>query len=91
MSWTTPTLSHPDPRTPQCDYKIGRILHLQEIANQLLDSFNDVAKVTKSHVPAMNAPAQIIASEGRTSNTATNESVARQKCGRPIGSKDSAP
>ena len=45
LSWTTPTLSHLDPRTPQCDYEIRRILHLQEIANQLPDSFNDVAKV----------------------------------------------
>ena len=52
LSWTTPTLSHLDLRTPQCDYKIGRLLHLQETANQLPDSFNNAAKVTKSHVPA---------------------------------------
>ena len=66
-------------------------MHLQEITNQLPDSFNDAAKVTKSHVPAMNAPARIIVLEGRTSKTTTNEFVAHQKRGRPIGSKDSAP
>ena len=57
LSWTTPTLYHLDPRTPQCDYEIRRILQLQEIANQLPNSFNDAAKVTKSHVATINAPA----------------------------------
>ena len=42
-------------------------------------------------VPAMNAPARIIVPKGRTSNTTINESVAYQKCGKPIGSKDSTP
>ena len=91
LTWNTSTLSHLDPRTSQCDYEIRRILHLQEIANQLPDSFNDAAKVTKSHVPAMNVPARIDVPAKQTSNTAANESVARLKRGRPVGSKDSAP
>ena len=68
MSWTTPTFSHLDPRIPQCDNEIRRILNLQEIAIQLPDSFNDAAKVTKSHVLVMNAPVRIIVPEGRTLN-----------------------
>ena len=36
---------------------------------------------------AMNASAP----EGWISNTTTNEYVVHQKCGRPIGSKDSTP
>ena len=66
-------------------------MHLQEIANRLPDAFNDAAKVTKSHVPAMNAPARINVPIGRSQNTAAKESAIRQKRGKPIGSKDSAP
>ena len=47
--------------------------------------------MTKSHVPVLNAPARISVPVKGTLNSATNESVARQKRGRPIGSKDSAP
>ena len=42
-------------------------------------------------MPAMNTPTGIIVPGGRTLNTTTNESVARQKRGRPIDFKDSAP
>ena len=64
---------------------------MQEIANRLPDAFNDAAKVTKSHVPTMNAPASINVLVGQSQNIAAKESVTRQKHGRPIGSKDSAP
>ena len=50
------------------------------------DAFNDAAKVTKSHMPVrINIPVR------QTSNSAANESAARKKRGRPIGSKDLAP
>ena len=48
-----------DPRTLQCENEVRRIVYLQEIANRLPDAFNDAAKVTKSHVLAMNAPSMI--------------------------------
>ena len=36
-----------------------KITHLQRLANQLLDAFPDTKRVTKSHIPVVNALAQI--------------------------------
>ena len=52
------------------------------------NAFSNAAKITKSHIPAANAPTRIEIPEGPK---AANESKARQKRGRPIGSKDLAP
>ena len=49
------TLSHFDPHTNQCELEVQMIIHLQNLANQLLDAFVDAKKVTKSHIPAVNA------------------------------------
>ena len=61
---------------------------MQEIANRLPDAFNDAAKVTKSHIPAVNTPARIYVPE---EHKEMDDDVLRQKRGRPIGSKDAAP
>ncbi|BBN68200.1 hypothetical protein Prudu_329S000500 [Prunus dulcis] len=71
--WNVPTLSHLDPRTAQCENEVRRIVHLQSIANQMPDAFNDAAKVTKSHIPAANAPARIDVHNGQ-SNVPANGS-----------------
>ena len=63
------------------------IIHLQNLANQLPDAFFDATKVTKSHIPTVNAPTRIEVPEGHKEN----ESKTCLKCGRPIGSKDVAP
>ena len=42
-------MSHFDPRTNQCEPKIRRIIHLQNLANQLPNAFIDTKKVTKSY------------------------------------------
>ena len=63
------------------------IIHLQNLANQLTDAFVDAKKVTKSHIPAVNALARIEVLEGHKEN----ESKTHLKRGRPIGSKDVAP
>ncbi|CAL9009595.1 unnamed protein product, partial [Prunus brigantina] len=91
LSWDVPTLSHLDPRTAQCENKVRRIVHLQSIANQMPDAFNDATKVTKSHIPAANAPARIDVHNGQNNAPANGSSVARLKRGRPLGSKDSVP
>ncbi|KAL0546737.1 hypothetical protein IC582_016650 [Cucumis melo] len=53
------------------------------------DAFTDTKKVTKSYIPAANAPSRI---EIPTQQVDTiNESVLRQKRGRPMGSKDKNP
>ena len=48
-------------------------MHLQEIANKLPDAFNDVAKITKLHVPVMNAPSRINVPIGQSQKTVAKE------------------
>ncbi|BBN67664.1 Disease resistance protein CC-NBS-LRR class family [Prunus dulcis] len=91
LSWNVSTLSHFDPHTAQCENEVRRIVHLQSIANQMPDAFNDAAKVTKSHIPAANAPARIDVHNGQSNVPANGSSAARLKRGRPLGSKDSVP
>ena len=64
--------------------EVQKIIHLQNLANQLPNVFIDTKKVTKSHILAMNTPTQIDIPEGRLEN----ESKIRLKHGRSIGSKD---
>ena len=45
----------------------------------------------KSHNPAAHVPARIDVPEGRMVNTPANASKIRQKRGRPVGAKDTAP
>ena len=47
ITWNASTLSHFDPRTNQCELEVQRIIHLQNLANQLPDTFVDAKKVTK--------------------------------------------
>ncbi|XP_062028974.1 uncharacterized protein LOC133744976 [Rosa rugosa] len=49
------------------------------------------AKVTRSHIPAINAPARINVQIGQNNVVANEPSDARLKRGRPVGSKDSVP
>ncbi|KAM1084166.1 hypothetical protein ACFX19_022884 [Malus domestica] len=90
LTWVVPTLSHFDPRITQCENEVKRIVHLQDIANQMLDAFNDASKVTKLHILAANAPAKTDVPVGQNKVAANDSSSARLKCGRPPGSKDSA-
>ena len=91
LSWEVPTLSHLDPRTTQSEKEVRRILHLQNIADKMPDAFTDIAKVTRSHIPAVNAPAKIDVPVGQNNVAANEPSIARLKRGRPVGSKDSVP
>ncbi|KAK9170349.1 hypothetical protein Syun_002489 [Stephania yunnanensis] len=87
IAWNASTLSHYDPRTNQCELEVQKIIHLQQIANQLPDAFNDAKQVTKSHIPAVNAPARIDVSVQQNAQEPTK----RLKRGRPVGSKDTIP
>ncbi|KAL0544404.1 hypothetical protein IC582_019519 [Cucumis melo] len=89
ITWNVSLLSHLDPRTKQCELEVQKIIHLQSVANQMPDAFTDTKKVTKSYIPAANAPSRI---EIPTQQVDTiNESTLRQKRGRPMGSKDKNP
>ena len=81
------TMSHFDHCTNQCELEVQRIIHLQNIANQLLDAFIDTKKVTKSHISAANAPTWINVPEGQLAK----EYKIRLKRRRPIFSKDIIP
>ncbi|KAM1400641.1 hypothetical protein ACFX2F_027896 [Malus domestica] len=54
------------------------------------DAFNDAMKVTKSHIPAANAPTIIDVPVGQNKVVGNDSSGARLKRGRPSGLKDSA-
>ena len=61
-------MSHFDLRTNQSELDVQRIIHLENIANQLPYAFTDTKKVTKSNVPAANTPARINVPEGQLVN-----------------------
>ena len=87
ITWNASVMSHFDPRANQIELEVQRIIHLQNLANQLLDGFTNTKKVTKSHVPATNTPTRIDVPEGQLAN----ESQKHLKRGRPFGSKDTTP
>ena len=47
-------------------------MHLQEITNQLPDTFTDTKKVIKSYIPAVNALARIETPKRQSKNEVTN-------------------
>ena len=89
ISWNELSLSHYDPRTKQCEQEVQKIIHLQNLASQLLDAFIDPKRVTKSHIPATNAPIRIVVPEGQL--ITANKIKGQLKRGRPVGSKDTNP
>ncbi|CAM8910135.1 unnamed protein product [Rhodiola kirilowii] len=82
---------HLDPYTKDCERQVEKILHLQEIANRLPDAFTDTKRVTKSHIPAVNAPVQIEIPREKSENKVNHEITTRPKRGRPHGSKNKNP
>ena len=91
ITWNVSTLSHLDPHTNQCELEVQRIIHLQGIANQLLDVFTDNKKIVKSHILVANTPARIEVPVGQSVNTAANKSKPHLKRGRPVSVKDKIP
>ena len=82
---------HLDPRTKQPELEVQRIIHLQDLADQLPDTFTDPNKVLKSHIPAVNAPAHVEIPIGDSGNAIASTSKPCLKQGRSIRSKDSFP
>ena len=62
---------------------------MQNIANQLPDAFTNLPRITKSHIPAVNALVRVDIPTGQI--VKANESRPHLKHGRPIGSKDKNP
>ena len=68
ITWNASVMSHFDHRTNQSELEVQKIIHLQNLANQLPDAFIDTKKVIKSHVPTANTPARIDVPEGQLVN-----------------------
>ena len=83
ITWNISLLSYLNPRTRQCELEVKKIVHLQSVANQMLDAFTDTKKVIKSYISAANTPSKI-----EIPIQQVVESMLRQKHGKPIGSKD---
>ncbi|GJW52752.1 disease resistance CC-NBS-LRR class family protein [Tanacetum coccineum] len=84
VSWSEPSLLYLDPRTKQSETEVQKIMHMQEIANQLPDAFTNTKRVTKSYIPAVNAPARVEIPDVKSDDKVTQESKARLKRGRPV-------
>ena len=76
-------MSHFDSHTNQCELELQRIIHLQKLANQLLDTFIGTKKVTKSHISSTNAPTWIDV----PTRQLANESKIHLKHGRLLAQK----
>ena len=81
-------MSHLDHLTDRCELEVQKIIHLENIAKQLLDAFIDAKEVTKSNIVAVNVPSKIDISP---QHVVINESETHQKHGRPVSSKDKNP
>ena len=64
IAWKVSSLSHFDPRSPVCEQEVQKIIHLQNIANQMPDAFTDSKRITKSHIPAVNVSIRIDVPKG---------------------------
>ncbi|XP_074346917.1 uncharacterized protein LOC141685728 [Apium graveolens] len=92
ITWNASELYFLDPRIGQCELGVKRIIHMQNIANQMPDAFNDSRNITKSHIPAVNTPARIdIPIQKSNTKELVIELKPRLKRGRPVGAKDVAP
>ncbi|XP_069147175.1 uncharacterized protein [Solanum lycopersicum] len=87
--WNLSSLSHLDPRTNQCEQEVQRIIYLYNIANQLPDSFTNLRRITKLHIPVANAPDRVDVPARQI--VKANDSRPHLKRVRPIGSKDKNP
>jgi len=92
IEWCAPSLKYLDLPTKKRELEVQKIVHLQNMANQLPDSFTDTRKVTNSYIPAANAPSRIeIPRELELDGGKINEPNVQLKRGRPMGSKDKNP
>ncbi|KAJ9544857.1 hypothetical protein OSB04_024564 [Centaurea solstitialis] len=73
----------------QCKLEVQKIIHLQGLANQLPDTFTNPKRMTKSHVSDANSSVKIDVPKGQ--DNVSNDVRARQKCGRPLDSKEKNP
>jgi hypothetical protein len=59
INWNTQSVPGTDPRTTETELQVQKIIHLQRLANKLSDAFTNYKGVTKSFIPARNAPERV--------------------------------
>jgi hypothetical protein len=59
VNWNTQSVPGTDPRTTEIELQVQKIIHLQRLANELPDAFTNYKGVTKSFIPARNAPERV--------------------------------
>ena len=65
ITWHASSLSRLDHRTNQRELKVQRIIHLQNITNQISNAFNDSRKIIESHIQVENTPTHVEIPEGQ--------------------------
>ena len=88
---TESSFSYLDPLINQSEFGVQKMIHLQNLANQLSDAFIYSTKVTKSHISSANIPARIEIPMGKLKYRVVNEPKPQLKRGRPIDSKYTIP
>lgn len=88
--WITSSLAHLDQCTSQCELEVQKIVHLQRVANELLDAFTNSKVVNKFHVTVINSPAKIDVLKREFTKSA-NELRVQLKGGWHVGVKDKNP
>ena len=88
IEWNDTGFHSIDPRTKDTELEVQRIINLQQLANNLPDAFTDIRGVSKSHIPAANAPERVeIPMEGMDSTRVPNPG----KRGRELDDSVDAP
>nr|ABF96511.1 retrotransposon protein, putative, Ty1-copia subclass [Oryza sativa Japonica Group] len=59
IDWDVQGIPASDPRTTETELQVQKIIHLQRLANNLPDAFTNYKGVTKSFIPAKNAPERV--------------------------------
>jgi hypothetical protein len=59
IDWDAQGIPASNPRTTKTELQVQKIIHLQRLANNLPDAFTNYKGVTKSFIPAQNAPERV--------------------------------
>jgi hypothetical protein len=88
IGWNATGMQSLDPRTSESELEVRRIIHLQSLANELPDAFTAHKRVTRSHIPVVNAPERVQVPQKATNSIVSTNS---RKRGRPPGAQDKVP
>jgi hypothetical protein len=93
IEWSSSSIQSLDPHTKDTELEVQRIIILQQLPNNLPDAFTDIRGVSKSHIPAANAPERVeIPLEGMNSYQVPNpRKMGRGKLDDSVRAKRGSP